>query len=287
MLSQLIFSGIVIGLFYALVAYGLTIIIKTSKNWHFAFGAVFTLGGFIFSTGFERVGLPIWASVVLSIVVTTIVGVAMEYLIYRLLRQRGVEETVTFVASLSLFGFSTSSLGLVFGTSPRFVNIEGLNTPLINTGMITVGKWDLIVVILSVLMAGLMMLLMNKTKLGVLVRAVSDNPRHAQIMGVNLDRMYILSYLLGSVAVGIPAILFAIHNQLDPNAGLEVYLLAAIVVILGGAGDLRGALLGGLSVGILQKVAVWKLPNEWSMFTTFAVLFIIIIVKPKGLFGRN
>lgn len=286
-LLQLTKNGLVIGLLYALFAYGLSIIISTTGVWHFAHGLVFVLGGHIFWSMFEVRDLAIWIAAPLTLIFAALLGLVMEFALYRPLRRLGASPMVVLVASLSLLSLGENLAPLIWGSDLKSIHPRPIMGFRFFVGPVSVTFWDLMVIAASIVSFVVLYWFMNKTRLGLAFQAMGDNPERAESLGISLNKTFMWVFIVGSI-VAVPAtILLAIRNPLQQGTGFEVLVKSVIALIVGGIGSMNGALAGGVLIGLLENLAAWRIPTEWAQFILFGVLFIFIVVRPHGMFPRS
>jgi branched-chain amino acid transport system permease protein len=282
---QLLATGLVVGSLYALCALGWGLIYGTTLHFHVAHGAVFTLAAYFAYAGQRHLGLPLVLAGALAIAAAALVGLLIDLLLYQRLEARGAVRTTVFIASLGLLIVVENVVALVFGPDPLRLDVGGLATA-IEIGPVFV-TW-LHVVTVALALAGYLALMafLTRTRAGRAVRAASSSPEMARTVGIDLGRIHLLTYALGS-AVSAPAgILVAMDVGAEPYRGTQFVLLASVAVILGGIGSIPGALLGGVFVGLLENLGVWQIPSEWQSAISFGVFLVFIVVRPRGFFGR-
>ena len=131
------------------------------------------------------------------------------------------------------------------------------------------------------------MLFLKRSRWGQAIRAVSSSPEMARTVGIDLKRVHLLTYAIGSALAAPAGILVAMDVGAEPFRGTRFVLLASVAVIMGGIGSIPGAMLGGLFLGLLENVGIWKLPSEWQSAISFGVFLLFIVLRPRGFFGRS
>lgn len=289
-LQQLI-NGLSLGAIYALIALGYTMVYGILKFINFAHGEVFMLGAYsgYYLAGIFGVTSPsiIWAIIILllTMVITATIGVIIEKLAYRPLRHSS--KLTVLITAIGVSLFLQYGGQLVFGASPKSFPtlIENYNFDIAG---IKVSLIQLIVIFFSViLMLGLRFVVM-KTKIGIAIRAVSNNLTAASLMGINIDKVISFTFILGSSMAGAAGILYAVsYPSIDPLIGLLPGLKAFIAAVLGGIGNFPGAALGGVLIGIIETLTVGYISPTYRDAIAFAILIIILLFKPSGLLGKK
>jgi branched-chain amino acid transport system permease protein len=288
---QQLINGLSLGSIYALIALGYTMVYGILKFINFAHGEVFMLGAFsgyylAQAFGIESSNLPMaMVILLLTMIITAAIGVIIEKLAYRPLRKSSKLTVLITAIGVSLFLQYTGQL--IFGAAPRsFPNIlEGYT---FNFAGVQIDSNQIVVIVSSiVLMLGLRFIVMN-TKIGIAIRAVSNNMTASSLMGINIDRVISFTFVLGSSLAGAAGILYSInYPSIDPLMGLLPGLKAFIAAVLGGIGNFPGAALGGVVIGVVETLTVGYLSPTFRDAVAFAILIIILIFKPTGLLGTK
>lgn len=286
LLLQLLATGVVVGSLYALCAVGWGLIYGTTLHFHVAHGAVFTLAAYYAYVGQKVLGLPLVVAVLAAVVAAGLSGLLIDRLVYQPLERRGAVRTTIFIASLGLLIVVENVLAIVFTADPLRLDVGWLQTSL-RLGPVYLNYLHGLTVALAVAGYAALVLFLWRSRWGQAIRAVSSAPEMARTVGIDLGRVQLLTYALGS-AISAPAgILVAMDVGAEPYRGTRFVLLASVGVIMGGIGSLPGALLGGLFLGLLENLGIWKIPSEWQAAISFGVFLIFIVLKPRGFFGRR
>jgi branched-chain amino acid transport system permease protein len=283
---QLLATGLVVGSLYALCALGWGLIYGTTLHFHVAHGAVFTLAAYFAYVGQKVLHLPLAVACVLAVAGAALAGLLIDLLVYQRLEARGAVRTTVFIASLGVLIVLENLTALIFGPDPLRMDVGWLSTA-VEIGPVFLTSLHLVTVGLALAGYLALMAFLTRTRTGRAIRAVSSSPEMARTVGIDLGRIQLLTYALGS-AVSAPAgILVALDVGAEPYRGTQFVLLASVGVILGGIGSIPGALLGGLFIGLLENLGVWQIPSEWQSAISFGVFLVFIVVRPRGFFGRR
>lgn len=288
---QQIINGLSLGAIYALIALGYTMVYGILKFINFAHGEIFMLGAF---SGFyiaRMMGLHessiVGALVVLilSMSVCAVIGVTIEKLAYKPLRSASKLTVLITAIGVSLFLQYTGQL--VFGADPKsFPTI--LTNVTFNIGGASIGSNQIVVIVSSLLLMLGLTTIVQKTKIGTAIRAVSNNLTAASLMGININNVISFTFVLGSSLAAAAGILYSInYPSIDPLMGILPGLKAFIAAVLGGIGNFPGAVLGGLVIGLVETFTVGYLSPTYRDAIAFAILIIILLVKPTGLLGKK
>jgi branched-chain amino acid transport system permease protein len=283
---QLTATGLVVGSLYALCALGWGLIYGTTLHFHVAHGAVFTLAAYLTYVGQQRLHLPLVGACVLGVLGAALAGLLIDLLVYQRLEARGAVRTTVFIASLGLLIVVENLVALVFGPDPVRIDVGRLATA-IEIGPVFLTTLHLLTIGLAVVGYLALVAFLRHTRAGRAVRAVSSSPEMARTVGIDLGRVQLLTYALGSAVTAPAGILVAMDVGAEPHRGTQFVLLASVGVILGGIGSIPGAMLGGLFIGLLENLGVWQIPSEWQSAISFGVFLVFIVVRPRGFFGRR
>lgn len=283
---QLAATGLVVGSLYALCALGWGLIYGTTLHFHVAHGAVFTLAAYYAYAAQKFLGLPLALAVIGAIAGAALSGMLIDLFIYQPLERRGAIRTTLFIASLGLLTLIENVLAIIFTPDPLRMDVGWLADP-VQFGPVFLTRLHLVSVATAILGFLALMAFLKYSLMGQAIRAVSSSPEMARTVGIDLKRVHLLTYAVGS-AISAPAgILVAMDVGVEPYRGTTFVLLASVAVIMGGIGSIPGALLGALFLALLENLGVWKIPSEWQSSISFGVFLIFIVVRPRGLFGRK
>jgi branched-chain amino acid transport system permease protein len=275
-----------VGSLYALCALGWGLIYGTTLHFHVAHGAVFSLAAYFAYVGQQILHLPLWVAVVVAVLAAAAAGLLIDLLLYQQLERRGALRTSLFIASLGLLILVENLLAIVFTPDPMRMDIGVLDTSLI-IGPVFLTYLHVLTVALAALGYVALMLFLKRSRSGQAIRAVASSPEMARTVGIDLRRVHLLTYAIGSALAAPAGILVAMDVGAEPFRGTRFVLLASVAVIMGGIGSIPGALLGGLFLGLLENVGIWQLPSEWQSAISFGVFLLFIVLRPRGFFGRG
>jgi branched-chain amino acid transport system permease protein len=285
LLLQLLATGLVVGSLYALCALGWGLIYGTTLHFHVAHGAVFSLAAYFAYVGQQLLHLPLLLAVLAAILAAAAAGLLIDLLLYQRLEQRGALRTSLFIASLGLLILTENLLAIVFTPDPMRLDIGALGTSLV-LGPVFLTYLHVLTVILAAAGYLALVLFLKRSRWGQAIRAAASAPEMARTVGIDLRRIHLLTYAIGSALAAPAGILVAMDVGAEPFRGTRFVLVASVGVIMGGIGSIPGALLGGLFLGLLENVGIWQLPSEWQSAISFGVFLLFIVVRPRGLFGR-
>ncbi len=286
-LLQLVISGFANGMVYALVAVGLVIILKCSEAFNIAQGHFVMIGGYLGCTFLVAFGLPIWASLLLAIATAVIMGLVIERLTLRPLVGQPVLAVIMMTIALSvvLEGLAT----LIWGG--EYKSYHGvLPAVTLELGELSIPSETTIMIIVSIIAVAVLMLLFRYTKSGLAMRATADDIQVVQSAGIRVTTVYALSWVIASVVGVVGGILLGGISGVMVSLS-AVGIKAFAVVLLGGANSLKGAIVAGIILGVLENVSAGYLDpylpagNLATVFP-FVVMLLVLVVRPYGLFGQ-
>ncbi|MDH6238109.1 branched-chain amino acid ABC transporter permease [Cryobacterium sp. CG_9.6] len=284
LVTQAIVTGLLLGGVYALASLGLTLIFGVLGIVNFAQGAMLSMSMFIVYFMVSTFGMNTYLAVIVTVPIMFGFGwLFQSTLMNRLSGDSGHERPLLVTLGLSLLIINT--LLMIFGGRPLSVDapIEGslriLGAIADYPRMIAFGG--------AVIVAAALALILKKSPLGLAIRAVSENNEGASLVGINVRRIYALTFGLGSAAVAVAGGLLTPFTSLIPSVGDQYTTLAFVIVVLGGLGSIPGAVIGGLFIGLLQTVGSLYLPGSGSLLLVFVVFVLILFLRPQGLLGAK
>jgi len=286
LISQLILNGIIAGSIYALIAIGFTVIYRTVKFFHFAHGVVYTAGAYFAYTLIISLHLNFVLSFFLSIVLAAILGIAIDRFVYHPLRKQNASNLIFLLASFGVFIFLQNLIQLIYGAQ-----ILTIRTGLIKEGHHFLGAVitdiQILILAVSIILMILLWLFIQKTKLGKAMRAVSDDPIAANVVGINPEKIILTSFAIGSALAGAAGILISFETNIEPTMGFSALLKGIIASIIGGIGSIPGAVLGGFFLGLAENLGIWKISAEWKDCIAFIILIVFLLIRPWGFLGTK
>lgn len=283
-LEQII-NGLSTGSMYALVAVGYTMVYGIAKMINFAHGEIIMVGAYITYVCMSLLGLPMFIAVAISIVGCALLGVVTEKVAYRPLR--GAGSLTVLITAIGVSYLLQNVFLIIFGSaSLTFPKIIPSGT--INLGSMTMSYVTIATLIITAISTTALLFFVNKTKLGKAMRAVSEDGKAAQLMGINVDTTIALTFAIGSALAAIAGVIYGTKFSLiNPYIGAMLGIKAFIAAVLGGIGSIQGAMIGGIVIGIAESFTITYISSAFSDAVVFGILIFILLVKPAGLFGSN
>lgn len=281
------------GSFYALIALGYTLVYGVLTLINFAHGDVFMVGAYIaffISTFFlTALALPGWVALALCIpltmILTAMVGVTLERIAYRPLRKKGAHRLYVVITAL-MCGLILEHANLAILGASRKAFPPLIEVHVYNIGGVTFTNLKIAVIITAFLVFFFLHWVVTKTRVGMAMRAISYDKFAVPLMGIPLDQIIVVTFVLGSGFAGLAGLMFAMsYPVLDPYMGALIGWKAFIAAVVGGIGDIRGAFLGGFLLGAVEIMVVAFFPSTFRDLIAFTVLLTILTWKPTGLFG--
>lgn len=283
--AQQLVNGVQIGSVYALVAIGYTMVYGIAKMINFAHGDIIMVGSYVALLFFQSSGLPVWGVIAATAAVSVVLGVTIERLAYKPLR--GGSRMSALITTIGVSLMLQNGFLLIFGSSPKpFPNHftgEGFTL-----GGVTVSRLTAITLVVTVVLMVLLTLFVNRTRVGKAMHAVSEDQGAAQLMGINIDTSISITFAIGSALAAVAAVLYSsTYPLINPYMGSMLGLRAFIAAVIGGIGVIPGAMIGGFIIGIAEALIKRYISSAMADAIVFALLIIVLLVKPSGLLGRN
>ena len=282
---QQLANGLILGSVYALLALGYTMVYGIIKLINFAHGDIYMIGAFMGYYLINALHLNFFVALILSMVGTAILGVVIEFLAYRPLRN-----STRIAALITAIGVSfLLEYGMVFfvGANTRSFP-QVIKTVRYTLGPISISNIQLMILGISILLMVGLQFIVQKTKMGKAMRAVSVDSDAAQLMGINVNRTISFTFALGSALAGAAGVLIALYyNSLEPLMGMTPGIKSFVAAVLGGIGIIPGAALGGFVIGLLETFATAVELSDFRDAIVYAILIIILLVRPAGILGKN
>jgi branched-chain amino acid transport system permease protein len=287
MLAQQLINALSLGSVYALFALGFTLVFGVLGVINLSHGAIFMLGSYIALALIEKLALPLSLAILCTMLITGCIGALVDYLVLKPLRARNAPHLAPMIATIGVaIVFTNLAQGLFGAENQRFpagvIPEESLNIGALHVTALQIG----IVAISFVLMLALLVV-MRRTQLGRALRAIAESPKAAYLLGINVEGLFFLTSFTAAALGGAAGVLVGLSfNAISPFMGQPMLHKGIAVIILGGMGDIRGALIGGLFLGFAEVLTVAYLSSDFRDAVAFGLLFLILLVRPSGMFGK-
>jgi branched-chain amino acid transport system permease protein len=285
---QYLTNALSLGSLYALIAIGYTMVYGILRLINFAHGDVFMLGGYIAFYAITLFFMPWWAGFIVALGLTGILGIGLERAAYHPLRH---SPRISIMISAIGASFLLQNLAtVIFGGRPKGFPVPDLFDIVVKMGSVSVVSVSLIIPVLTAVLLLILLVIVHKTKTGMAMRAVSTDLAAARLMAIDVNKIVSFTFGTGSVLAAIGGVMWALkYPQLNPTMGMIPGLKCFIAAVIGGIGNISGAVLGGLLLGFIEIMVIAALPTLTGYRDAFAfvLLIIVLLVKPSGLLGRN
>ena len=286
-MGQQVLNGVFVGSIYALFAVGYTLVFGVLDILNLAHQAVFMLSAFAALALVADAHLPLFVALPLAVVVGGLIGIALERLAFRPLRGRADSNISGLISSLAMATVFEAIALQIFGPDISRFPQDTFPDRMIGIGGASASLLQICIIGISVVLMALLTFLLARTRLGRRIRAVAESPRAARILGIDVDRTIALTFFISSALGGAAGVLFGLaFNSISPDVGRSVELKGLAVIILGGMGSVPGAVAAGFALGLVEVITVAKIGSSYRDAVSFAVLFLVLIARPRGLFGR-
>ena len=284
MLNYLI-NGISLGSVYAIIALGYTMVYGIAKMLNFAHGDVIMIGAYVAFCATSYLGWPFIPSILISVFVCILLGIVIERLAYKPLRE--ATSLAVLITAIGVSYFLQNIALLIWTSNPKaFPNM--VTFPSLVIGNIQISSVALVTIVANIVIMIVLTLFTNKTKMGKAMRAVSEDKDAARLMGINVDGTISLTFAIGSGLAAIAGVLLcSAYPTLMPTTGAMPGIKAFTAAVFGGIGSIPGAMLGGILLGIIEIFGKAYISTQLSDAIVFSVLILILLVKPTGLLGKK
>jgi neutral amino acid transport system permease protein len=284
-LGQVTVNGLVSGSYFALGAAGLTLVYGVLRLINFAHGEFLTFGAYMAVMGRAVLDLPLAISLVLAVVLTAVLALLLETVMWRPMRAKGAGMFQLLLMALGLAFVIRYTIQLVAGTEVRQI---GANvTASIRFAGLHIGRTELWVVLVAFAALVALALLLRRTRLGRQIRALSDNRELAETTGIDTERVIIVTWLLAGALAGLAGVVYgASIGVITPQLGFGIVLSLFSAVIVGGIGNAYGALAGGLLIGVVQEWSTLVVAANMKVAVSFLVMIAVLVLRPQGVFGQ-
>jgi branched-chain amino acid transport system permease protein len=273
------------GSLYALSALGFGLIYNTTRVFHIAYGAVYTVSAYLLFALWTQYKIPLGIALIIASILTILLGILIDIHVYQPLLRQSSSFLIVMISSLAVYIITVNIIALIFGNEIKVLR-SGVATTF-SLGQVILSDIQILQIVAFAFVFFTLVLSLKWTNFGKIIRAMRDNPDLLSLMGIDLQKVRWLIFGLGSLLAGLAAMLQALDVGIDPNIGMSAVLIAAVAVIIGGVGILEAPAFGGLLLGVLQSVVIWQASGRWQEAVTFALLILFLLFKPEGIFGQR
>ncbi|ADL53764.1 branched-chain amino acid ABC transporter permease [Clostridium cellulovorans] len=285
---QHLVNGISLGSLYALIAIGYTMVYGILRLINFAHGDIFMMGAYFAFYSIVVFSMPWYVAVIVAIAVTSVLGIVIERAAYKPLRN--APKTSILISAIGVSFLLESVATVAFGGTPKSFPQIALFTDNITIGSVTMQKLTVIIPVVTIILLVGLLYLVNRTKVGMAMRAVSRDYETSALMSINTNRIISLTFVIGSLLASVGGVMWGLkYTTLLPLMGLMPGIKCFIAAVIGGIGDIKGAVLGGFILGLTEVMLVAFAPGLTGYRDAFAfiLLIVILLVKPEGIMGKN
>ena len=286
MLEQQLFNALSLGCVYALFALGFTLVFGVLGVVNLSQGAVFMVGAYAALTAITKLNAPLWLAILGAFAFSGLVGLLIDRIVLKPLRRREAPHLIPMIATIGLAIAINSLVQGLFGAENQRFPSEVLPQDSLQIAGVSVTVLELGIILVSFVLMTVLMVTLRKTQLGRALRAIAESPKAARLLGINVDGLFMLTSFVAAGLGGISGVLIGLYsNALFPLMGQPMLHKGIAVIILGGMGDIRGAMLAGLFLGFAEVLSVAYIGSDMRDAVAFGLLFLVLLVRPKGLFG--
>ena len=288
MREQQLLNALTLGSVYALFALGFTLVFGVLAVINLSHGALFMVGSYAALALVTRFQAPLWLAMVGAMLVSGTLGLLVDVLILKPLRLRNAPHLIPMIATIGVSIMLTTAAQGLFGAEAMRFPEETLPAGEYIIGSVHVRALEIAIVLISFILMAVMFSILKRTQLGRALRAISESPKAAWLLGIPVERLFHATSFVAAALGGIAGVLIALDfNAITPGMGQPMLHKGIAVIILGGMGDIRGALIGGLFLGFAEVISKAYLSSQMGDAVAFGLLFLILLVRPSGLFGRQ
>lgn len=282
---QQIVNGLSLGSIYALLALGYTMVYGIIKLINFAHGDIYMLGAFWGYYVINQLHFNFWLALITSMIFCAMVGVVIEYLAYRPLRDS--PRIASLITAIGVSFLLENGMSYLFSSNVRDFP-QAMAVKQYHLGSISISNIQLLILTVSIALMIILQFIVQKTKMGKAMRAVSVDPAAAQLIGINIDRTISFTFALGSALAGAAGVMIGLYyNSIDPLMGMTPGIKAFVAAVLGGIGLIPGAAIGGFVIGFLETLMQSLGFSAFKDAAVYAVLILILLIRPAGILGKK
>ena len=287
MLEQQLLNALCLGCVYALFALGFTLIFGVLGVLNLSHGAVFMVGAYAALAAVNHFSLPLWSALLSAFVVSGLVGLAIDYLVLRPLRKRRAPHLIPMIATIGVGIVLTNTVQGIFGAQNSRFPSHLVPQAVLQWGGLRLTVLELGIIFLSFALMAALIVIMRRNAYGRALRAIAESPRAAYLLGIDVEGLFFITSFIAAGLGGTAGVLIGLYsNAIFPLMGEPMLHKGIAIIILGGMGDISGAMLAGLFLGFVEVLSVAYVGSSMRDAIAYGLLFLILLVRPKGLFGH-
>jgi branched-subunit amino acid ABC-type transport system permease component len=282
---QLVANSIIAGAMYTLIALGFTLTFATAKFFNLAHGAFATVGGYITYSLLVQAGLSPWIAIPVGIVAAGAVAFIVHHTVFAPLRKRHSSNMVLLVASLGAYTVLQAVIAMIWTSEFKSLPLKTAERSIEFLGGI-ITRTQLFALIAALLIAAALIIFLKFTRAGRAITAIGDDEEVARVVGINTNRMMALVFVIGGVVAGVSGIFTGYDTGIEPGVGMPLLLKGVIAAIIGGVGNIYGAVLGAFLLAVVENFGIWKIAAEWKDAIAFGLLILFLLFRPRGILQK-
>ncbi len=288
MLAQQLVNGLSLGALYALFALGFTLIFGVLGVINLSHGAIFMVGAYAGVEALSRFGMPLWLALPFAFAVSGTFGLVIDVLVLKPLRRRDAPHLIPMIATIGIGIALNNAVQGVFGAQNIRFPAGTIPTDTIEAFGVGITAIEVAIILLSFALMAALIVVIRRTQVGRALRAIAESPKAASLVGIDVEGLFRLTSFIAAGLGGVAGVMIGLYsNAIFPLMGQPMLQKGVAVIILGGMGDIRGALLAGLFLGFAEVLSVAYVGSTMRDAVAFGLLFVILLVRPKGLFGTT
>lgn len=283
MVWQFIINGLITGILYSLLAIGFALVYNTTKIFHIAAAGIYVFAAYMFWFFVAEVGLPIIPASLVAVVLTMVLSLLSEVLVYRPLKNKNASLNVAMIASIGAMTIIVNTIAMCFGNETKIIDNAVIKSS--NFGDIIITEPQKYQALIGVGVLILFFVILQHTNWGLRLRALSVDETLFETLGYDTKVTRMMVFLASGAFIAIASCLTVYDVGLDPNMGMSILINTVVAMIIGGVGKFSTCILGGLTLGVLQSLTVYQFATNWQNAVTFLVLLILLFLRPQGIAG--
>jgi branched-chain amino acid transport system permease protein len=286
MLGQQLVNALSLGCVYALFALGFTLVFGVLGIINLSHGAIFMLGAYVALQTVQHLGAPLWLAAMVACLASGMAALLIEVLVLKPLRKRNAPHLIPMIATIGVAIIINNAAQGFFGADTIRFAADVIAADAYDIAGLHVTFAELIIIFSSFALMALLMFILRKTTLGRALRAIAESPKAARLLGINVEQLFHLSAFAAGFLGGLAGVLISLYsNAVFPLMGQPMLHKGIAVIILGGMGEMRGAMIAGLFLGFAEVLSVAYIGSDMRDAVAFGLLFLILLIRPQGLFG--
>ena len=283
MIWQFVINGLITGILYSLLAIGFALVYNTTRIFHIAAAGIYVFAAYMFWVFVAKAGLPILPASIIAIILTMLLSLLSEAIVYCPLKNRKASLNVAMIASIGLMTVIINTIAMFFGNETKVVENSILKP--FSFGDIIITTPQMYQTVIGIIVLAAFLIILRWTNWGLRLQALSADETLFETLGYNTNRTRIAVFLASGIFIAIASCLTVYDVGLDPNIGMSILINAMVAMILGGVGKFSTCIAGGLTLGVLQSLTVYQFASNWQNAVTFLVLLILLFLRPQGIAG--